>query len=344
MGRCVLGMASNKITGRLEKIVNGFRVPGLRLAPLAIVLLLFSGCGGNSDDSSTATGASGQVDDRRTIGVTLLTMQDQFYQDLRSGLEEEAEKLGYRLVVVTAEKDSTRQANQIDDFLVQGVDAIVVCPCDSRSIGSSILAANEANVPVVTADIASLAERGEVASHIASDNRAGGALAAKLIGEALKGTGKVAILSHPEVVSVTDRVTGFREGLESFPDIEIVTELATQGRRDVAMRSMEDLLQSTPDLNGVFGINDSVALGALAAIEAAGRTSDFIIVGYDGTPEAREAILAGKIYGDVVQHPYEIGTITIRTLHDLLQGKEVPKVTPVDVGVITKEMLGNNDS
>ncbi len=271
----------------------------------------------------------------KTIGVTLLTVQHQFYQDLRAGLEEEAARHGYRLLISTAEFDSGRQANQIDDFIVQDVDALVVCPCDSRSVGSGIVAANEAGIPVFTADIASAASIGEVTSHIASDNVEGGREAAKLLAEAIGGEGKVAILSHPEVASVTDRVKGFKEEIAAQPGIQIVAELSAEGRRDKAVRVMEDLLQSHDDLAGVFGINDDSALGALAAVEAAGKLGEISIVGYDATPEARAKIESGAIYGDVIQHPRRIGRLTINAIHDHFEGRRPPPVIPVEVGTYT---------
>lgn len=271
----------------------------------------------------------------RSIGVTLLTMQHQFYQDLRAGLEEEAGKHGYRLLITSAEQDAVRQANQIDDFIVQEVDALVVSPCDSLSIGSAIVAANAAKIPVFTADIASTAQIGEVASHVASDNVAGGREAARLMAKALNGQGKVVILSHPEVTSVTDRVKGFKEEIAKHEDIEIVAELSAGGKRDRAVRVMEDLLQAHPELAGVFGINDDTALGALAAVKAAGKAGEIKIVGYDATPEARSLIESGDLYGDVVQHPREIGRLTIQAIHDHFQGKTPPKVIPVEVGVYT---------
>ena len=271
----------------------------------------------------------------KTIGVTLLTVQHQFYQDLRAGLEAEASRHGYELLISTAEFDSTRQVNQIDDFIVQNVDALVVCPCDSRSVGSGIAAANAAGIPVFTADIASAASIGEVTSHIASDNIQGGREAAKLLAKAVGGTGKVAILSHPEVASVTDRVRGFKDEIAKYEGIEIVAELSAQGRRDKAVRVMEDLLQSHADLVGVFGINDDSALGALAAVEAAGKLGEISIVGYDATPEARVKIESGAIYGDVIQHPRRIGRLTISAVHDHFEGREPPAVIPVEVGTYT---------
>ncbi len=316
----------------------------LQFVTIIVALCLVAGCepgdrqaptsrDGPGDSKATAPVAqSAPAGDAKTIGVTLLTVQHQFYQDLRAGLEEEAKSLGYKLIITTAEFDSARQANQIDQFIVQKVDAIVVCPCDSRSVGASIVSANEAGIPVFTADIANMSPLGKVVAHVASDNRQGGRVAAKLMAEALDGAGKVAILTHPEVTSVMDRVAGFKEGLADHSEIEIVAELSAEGKRDRAVRVTEDLLQSHRDLAGIFAINDDSALGALAAVEAAGKAKQITIVGYDATPEAREKIKSGAIYGDVIQNPRQIGKLTIQTIHDALQGRKVPAVIPVEVG------------
>lgn len=299
---------------------------------IALTAALCASCDRKPDAPSPGV----KADARQTVGVTLLTMQHQFYQELRAGMEEEAGNAGLTLIVTSAEFDPSRQANQIDEFIVQKVSAIVVSPCDSRSVGASILAANQAAIPVVTADIASLSPVGRVESHVASDNHAGGREAARLMSEALNGRGKVAILSHPEVASVMDRVKGFREGIAETPGMEVVAELSAEGKRDKAVKVMEDLLQSHPDLGGVFGINDDTALGALAAVESAGKLGKVAIIGYDATPEARAKIEAGAIYGDVIQNPRRIGRLTVRTVRDLLDGKAVPSVVPVEVGVFVK--------
>jgi len=278
----------------------------------------------------TGPGAAG-----KTIGVSLLTMQHQFYQDLRAGLEEAAKTRGYRLLIAAAEFDAARQANQIDEFIVQKVDAMVICPCDSRSVGGGIVAANDAKIPVFTADIANTSPLGRVVSHVASDNVQGGRKAAELLVAALNGKGKVAILSHPEVASVADRVRGFKEALASHADIQIVAELSSEGKRDKAVRVMEDLMQSHADLTGIFAINDDTALGALAAIESAGKVGTIQIVGYDATPEARSKIAARAIYGDVIQNPRRIGELTVQAVHDYFSGKTPPAVIPVVVATFT---------
>ena len=306
---------------------------------LTVVVLAFlttAGCK-RSEPTGTEPAAAEAEPHAKRIGVTLLTVQHQFYQDLRAGLQEEAEKHGYELLITTAEHDPSRQADQIDQFIVQQVDAIVICPCDSRSVGASIVEANNAGIPVFTADIASRSPLGRVVAHIASDNKQGGRKAAELLAEAIGEKGQVTILSHPEVASVMDRVAGFKEKLAEYPDIEIVAELSAGGKRDRAVRVMEDLLQSHADLSGLFAINDDTALGALAAVEAAGKLEQIKIVGYDATSEAREKIKTGAIYGDVIQHPRRIGQLTIGAIHDSFAGRNPPAVIPVEVGTFTRE-------
>jgi ribose transport system substrate-binding protein len=298
---------------------------------LAFAILLLSGVRCTRSEPDVKKTAE------KTIGVTLLTVQHQFYQELRAGLEEEAARHGYKLLISTAEFDSARQANQIDEFIVQKVDAMIVCPCDSRSVGASIAAANQAKIPVFTADIASNSPMGKVVAHIAPDNVAGGRAAAKLLAQAIGDQGKVVVLSHPEVASVADRVRGFKEELAAHPNVKLVAELSSDGKRDKAVRVMEDLLQAHGDLAGVFGINDDTALGALAAIEAAGKAGQIKIVGYDATPEARAKIKAGQIYGDVIQDPRRIGALTINAIRDTFEGRTPALVIPVEVGVFTRQ-------
>ncbi len=294
--------------------------------------VFLAACGKSEQEGAPA---APEVEDRQSVGVSLLTMQHQFYQELRRGLEDAAKEAGLRLVIVSAEFDPTRQANQVDEFIVRKVAAIVVCPCDSRSVGASIVAANQAGIPVFTADIANNSSLGKVVSHIASDNVAGGKEAAKLLAAAVGGRGSVAILSHPEVASVSDRVKGFKEQIASYPEIRVAAELSAEGKRDKAVKVMEDLLQAHPDLAGAFAINDDTALGALAAIESAGKAGRIQIVGYDATPEAREKIAKRVIYGDVIQNPRRIGELTIRAIADFFAGRTPPAVIPVEVGVFT---------
>ncbi len=273
----------------------------------------------------------------RTVGVTLLTRAHLFYRDLEEGLRSEAAKNGMELVVTAAEFDLGRQTGQIEDFIARKVDAIVVSPVDSRGIGAGIRKANAAGIPVFTADIA--AQEGNVVSHIASDNVAGGRLAGEYIARALGGRGTVAVINQPALTSVLDRVAGFREAIARFPGITIVADVNGSGVRDRAMQAASDILQAHPGLHAIFGINDDSALGALDAVQQFHRGS-VIIVGYDATPPAAEAIRKGTaLRADVIQYPRRIGETTIRNIAAHFAGGAVPPVVPVAVGIADSASL-----
>lgn len=278
----------------------------------------------------------------RTIGVSLLTRGHMFYRDLEEGLNREAAKDNYELVVSAGEFDLGKQVSQVEDFIARRVDAIVVCPVDSKGIGPAIKKANDAKIPVFTADIA--AEEGSVVCHIASNNIAGGRLAGEFMAARLHGKGSIAIINQPVVTSVLDRVQGFKEALAHHPDMKVVADVNGQGVRDKALQVATDVLQANPHLDAIFGINDDSALGALDAAQQFHR-DNLIIVGYDAIPPARDAIMKGtQLKADVVQNPTLIGETTIQAIHDYFDGKKVPALLPVDVGIVDKDSLMQSSS
>jgi ribose transport system substrate-binding protein len=272
------------------------------------------------------------------VGVTLLTEAHVFYQDLKRGMQQAADSLGVDLRIVAGEWDLARQTSQVQNFITQGMDAIVIAPVDSRGVVSAVEEANRAGIPVFTADIA--ASGGEVVSHIASDNAQGGRLVGAYLAQRLGGRGTVAILDQPTVTSVIDRVRGFREALAAHPGITIVAAPAVErGVRDVAKNKTDNLLQAHPDLAAIFGSNDDCALGALASVRAAGRNR-IVIVGFDAIPEARTAIQEDSpLKADAIQFPMEIGRRTIEAVAARLRGETVPPLIPVRVGIVDRDSL-----
>ena len=304
-------------------------------AVLLTTALLAVGCS-KPATTSTESAAPAAGGGAKTIGVSIQNREAQFYQDMENGMKSAASKYGYSLKVVDASRDNAKQQSQVEDFISQKIDAIVLTPYDSQAIGSAIVEANKAKIPVFTADIASTAKEGDVVAHIASDNVQGGAQAGKLMCAGLPNrSGAVAIIDEPEVTSVQDRVKGFKQAVAQC-SVKIVADISGGGERAKASSVMEDLLQSHKDLKGVFGINDDSALGAAKAIQAAGLSGKIVVVGYDATPEAQTAIKNGQMYGDAIQHPDQIGSITIETIHDYFAGKTPPKKIAVDVGQFTK--------
>lgn len=267
---------------------------------------------------------------RGTIGVSVLTLTNPFFKVIGDTITAEAAPHGFEVVVVSGEFDVARQKDQVRDFIVRGVDAIVLCPCDSRAIAAAIQQANAEGIPVFTADIACLDPKAKVVCHIATDNYGGGKQAGHAIIEALGPIGgKVVILDFKQAESCLLRVKGFKEVIKEHndagkPRITIVAELPGDGQKDKGYKAAEDALQAHADLAGIFAINDPCALGARAALEKAGKTAQVKIVGFDGQLDGKQAIKEGKIYADPVQFPDKIGAMTVQSIIQYLDGERVP--------------------
>ena len=274
---------------------------------------------------------------RKIVAVSLLTQTHAFYKDLEQAMRQEAAAKNLDLTIGACEMDPVKQAAQVEDFVAQKVDAILLAPCDSSAIVPHLRRPEEAGIPVFTVDIA--ARGGKVVSHIASDNTGGGRLAARTLARLLGGTGDVIIIDHPDVASVQDRTKGFDEEIAKTPGIHVVGRPSASGQRAKALAVMEDMLQAHKNLKGIFAINDDSALGALSVLTAANRT-DVVIVGFDATAEAQEAIRrGGPLKADIAQHPAEIGKAAIDQIARYFAGESVQPNIAVEVSVVDQTTL-----
>lgn len=274
--------------------------------------------------------------DTVTIGFSNWSKRFVFYQDLEQGLQEAAEANNVNLLVGDPNGDQAEQQSLVENFLTQGVDALILIPIDSQAVIPTVEAANEAGVPVITVDIA--AEGGDVVSHIASDNCLGGRLAAQRMNEVLNGEGKVALITYPVISATIQREECFVEEIGNFSGIEIVATQSGQSDRARALSVTEDLLTQHSDLSGIFAVNDMMGLGALAAVQGAGKEDKVSIIGFDVEPEAAEAMKSGTAYkGSVAQQPQLLGQMALEIALKHLRGEEVPADIPVEVTMVTPE-------
>lgn len=312
-----------------------------RLVALLILATLL-GCTANPSTGPVANAGSGKAK-KGAVGVSVLTLENPFFGVIGDNLKAELAKAGYDTLVVSGDSDPARQGQQVNDFITAQCAAIVLCPCNSMAVGSAIERANSKGIPVFTADIANLSPNGKVVSHIATDNLGGGRQAAEAMIEALgEAGGKVVILDYKDAESCILRVRGFKEVIAKHNEgrtsgrIEIVAELPGNGKKDVGDRAAQDALQAHPDLAGIFAINDPSALGAIAALEKAGKLDQVKIIAFDGQPEGKQAIKEGKIYADPIQHPDQIGIKTAQTIVKYLNGEEVPAEQLIPTGLYKK--------
>lgn len=267
------------------------------------------------------------------VGLSLSTLNNPFFVTLRDGAQAAAKELGITLLVVDAQDKPAKQLNDIEDLIQKKVDLIIINPTDSAAIFPAIEAANKAKIPVITVDRG--AAGGQVVVHIASDNVAGGAMAARFIAQQLKGTGKVVMLvGIPGTSAARDRGAGFKNELKKYPNIKLVAEQVANFNRAEGMRVMENLLQAYPDINAVFAQNDEMALGAIEAIRAAGKLGKIIVVGFDAIPDALNAVKKGEMAATVAQQPYLMGQLAVQKAHEYLTNKTV--FIPVELELVTK--------
>lgn len=275
---------------------------------------------------------AGAADDTVKIGVSLMNQVQQFHITMKENMESKAEELGCEIVFLDANMDAGKQVTDIEDLITQGVDAIIASPYDPDSVTVPLNAAKDAGIYVITAD--TVANGVEVDAHIASDNVLGGYLGGKCLFDLLGGEGNVINVDDPYSTTGQNRSAGFLKALQEYPDITLLVQQTGNSVRDKSMEVMENLLQAYPDVNGVFCVNDDTALGVMAAVQAAGR-DDIVIVGYDATDEAQEIINAGDkpLKADVIQYPELIGQTAVETAVKLVNGEEVEKDVPVEVGI-----------
>ncbi len=272
------------------------------------------------------------------VGLSISTLNNPFFVDLRDGAQAAAKKANVNLIVLDAQNDSAREASQIEDLIQKKAAVIAINPTDSDAIVPTIKKINAAKIPVITVDRG--ANGGTVAAHIASDNVAGGMMAAEYVAKRLNGKGSVVMLEGIAGTSAArDRGKGFREGLAKFPGITLVSVQTADFDRAKGLTVMENILQAQKKIDAVFAQNDEMALGAIQAIEAANRQTQMFVVGFDAIGDALTAIKAGKMAATIAQQPKEMGRLAVEAAVRIIQKKSVPKFTPVPLKLVTKATL-----
>jgi ribose transport system substrate-binding protein len=297
------------------------------LAILVSLALVFALVACDPMDTPGENGA-----DDKTVGLIVSTLNNPFFVDLRDGVEDEADRIGgIDVVVLDSQDDSTRELSNMEDLITQGVDLILINPTDSDAVGEAIAKANEADIPVITLDRS--ASSGDVITHIASDNVAGGKLAGEYIIEQLGDAANVVELEGiPGASAAVERGEGFNEVIAGT-DITVVARQTANFDRAEGLSVMENILQAQSEIDAVFAHNDEMALGAIEAIESAGR--DIIVVGFDATDDALAAIDEGRMAATVQQLPKEIGAKGIQSAQAYFDGETLDEYVPVELQLVT---------
>ena len=268
------------------------------------------------------------------IGLSISTLNNPFFVTLRNGAQQAAKKEGAKLIIADAQDDAATQQDDVQNFVTQQVDAILINPVDSEAVVPAVQAANQANIPVIALDRG--ASGGKLETFIASDNVEGGRMAAKELIQ-LVGSGPVAqIEGIPGTSPTRDRGQGFEEVINAQDAVQLVSSQTANFLRTEGLNVTENILQSNPGIKGIFAQNDEMAMGAVRAL--GGRAgSEVKIVGFDGIEDALKAIQAGKMNATIAQQPDKIGSLGVENAMKVVDGKSVDKNIPVPVKLVTKE-------
>ena len=278
---------------------------------------------------SAATQAAEQ-----SMALVVSTLNNPFFVTLKDGAEAKAKELGYQMVVLDSQNDPAKELANVEDLTVRKVSAILVNPTDSAAVGNAIMLANKAGIPVLTLDRG--ANVGEVKAHIASDNIAGGKMAGDFIASKL---GKNIDVIQLEGIAGTSAARERGEGFQQAVAAHKFNVLASQPAdfdRTKGLNVMQNLLTAHPDVQAVFAQNDEMALGALRALQTAGK-SDVMVVGFDGTPDGEKAVNDGKLAATIAQLPEQIGATGVETADKVLKGEKVQAKYPVDLKLVIKQ-------
>lgn len=269
----------------------------------------------------------------KKIGMIVSTLNNPFFVSMKEGAEKKAKELGLEIVVVDSQNDPAKERSNVEDLVQQNVAVLIINPTDSDAVANSIQVAKDANIPVITVD--RQANGVEVASHIASDNAAGGKMAGDFILSTLGGKANIVELQGiPGASATRDRGKGFHEAVDNKAGVKVVSSQAADFDRQKGLNVMENIIQSTPNFDAIFAHNDEMALGAVKALKTAGKKA--VVVGFDGTADAVTAVNNGEMAATIAQQPDLMGSLAAETASKIMKGETVAKQIPVELKVIKK--------
>lgn len=295
-----------------------------------VMMFSFAGCGividGEGGSGTKQSSASG------SIGLSVSTQNNPFFVTLVEGAQKAADDAGVSLTVVDAGDDATKQVSDIEDLVSKNVSVLIVNPVDSDAVTGAVEAAVAKGVKVISVD--RVVNGVDIDCQIASDNVAGAELATQYIVDTLgEGVKTAELIGTSGASAAIDRSQGFHNIADE--KLDIVASQTANFDRTEGMSVMENMLQGNGDIQAVFAANDEMALGAVEAVT--GAKKDVLVVGFDATDDAMEAIREGRMGATIAQQPDLIGSTAVENAIKLIKGETIPKEIPVEVTLITKD-------
>jgi len=272
------------------------------------------------------------------IGCTTIDPREAFWGMLVHGIRETATTQNVHLKLLPS-RSLAEQIAVIDQYITEGVDALIVGAWDSHGIAPAIRKANAAGVPVI-AVVVEIVDA-PVATIVRLNDVRGGELAGEFLATALSGSGKLAHIQGSLAMNTAiNRSRGFHNAIDRFPNLEVVYEASCPDwTAELAERMMADALRSEPDIQGVFAGNDTIAIGAARAIKRSGREQVTTVVGFDAQPAGLIGIQEGQLAATINHAPHMIGRAAVDAAMRLAAGESLPSQIQIDAALVTPDTI-----
>lgn len=253
------------------------------------------------------------------IGLMVQDMSNPFFAAMEKGALDAAAKIGATVNTQDAQLDLANQNTQIDAFIQQGVDLIVISAVDQAGIAPAIERAKAAGIIVMAVDTPAVGADAVFQTNAVQ----AGEVSCTYLFEQIGGKGQVLLVDGTPIQTIIDRITGCKNVAANFPEIQIVGQQASRNDRASGMSVTTDMLTANPDVTGIFGMNDPSALGAVLAVEQAGKTAQIKVTGVDGSPEAVQELTreGSPFIGSATQNPGEMVRQAIQAAVAMTEGK-----------------------
>lgn len=313
---------------------------GIRIISILIIVSLFMTCGQKTETDEQK--AMNQQKDLPQILVSPKGLVHSFWVTVKTGADSAGKELGAEVIWKgpTLETDISGQIAIIEDYINKGVDAIVLAACDATALVNTVKKATEKNIPVITID--SGLDSDIPLSFIATDNVAAAMKAADALAALIDKKGKVACIPFiPGAATSNMRESGFLTGIKNYPDIQVAAVQYSQSEVAMGMAVTEDILTAHPDLKGIFVANEAGTIGVVQGLKSKNKVGQVKVVGFDAAPNEIQALNDKIIDALIVQDPFKMGYLGVKTAMQVLKGEMVEKRIDTGVYVITRENVNS---
>ncbi|SKB98699.1 sugar ABC transporter substrate-binding protein [Dyadobacter psychrophilus] len=291
------------------------------------------------NQSQKSEGGENGSGKKLVVGATMLSMQNEFIVNVSDEMEAKAKELGVELITVDAERSALKQVEQVESFIAQGVDAIIMNPCEVEASSPAVKLAMDANIPIINVNSETSAKP---TAFVGSDDTESARIAMKYLAEKLNGKGNVLIMhGFMGQAAQIKRDNGAKEILKANPGMKLLAEQTGEWDRAKAMSLMENWIQSYGSkINAVFAHNDEMGMGAVKALEAAGLKDKVIVVSVDAIPDALQSVKKGALNATIFQNAQEQGGKAIETAVKAAKKEKFEQEVLIPFQLVTKENVG----